>query len=65
MVVSPYHHFIVTLRSEARVTQLAMLASWSRALTMISEPAGKWGRRAMLRLRKSCVVDGPRTLICE
>ncbi len=55
------HHFSTNLLREARVTQEAMLASWSMAEITISEPSGKG--RAKERLRKSCVVEEPRTML--
>lgn len=53
------HHLIVSFWRAARATQEAMFASWSILEMISSDPAGN--SRAKERLRKSWVVDDPRT----
>jgi len=55
-----YHHLMVRFWREARSIQGAMLASWSSGERMSSSPGEK--SRAYERLRKSWVVDEPRTI---
>lgn len=60
LFVAGVHHFRTRLWSFDMRTQAEMLASWSSAERMISEPAGK--ERVWERLAKSCVVEGPITV---
>ena len=53
------HHLMTRLRRLARSTQEAMLASWSIDEMTNSEPSGN--SRAYERLRKSWVVEEPKT----
>jgi hypothetical protein len=55
-----FHQTTFRLRHLAIWTQDAMLASWSHSDIMSSEPGGYF--RAIERLRKSCVVEGPITM---
>lgn len=55
------HHLTVHWRQDASCSQEATLASWSSFERMISEPGVTWSKRAVERLRKSWVVEGPMT----
>ena len=57
------HHFMVSCRQEASCSQDATFASWSSFERMISEPGVRCSYSARERLRKSWVVEGPRTLL--
>ena len=54
------HHLRMSPRRAARATQAEMLASWSSFETTSSSPGEKG--RASERFRRSCVVEGPRTV---
>ena len=56
------HHFMVSCRQEASCSQDATFASWSSFERMISDPGVRCSYREMDRLRKSWVVEGPRTV---
>lgn len=56
---SPVHHLMARFERAAMETQGAMLASWSNLERMSSSPG--WNFRAMDKLRKSWVVEGPIT----
>lgn len=53
------HHFSTSFCRDARSTHGAMLASWSMLDTTISSPSAK--SSAKETLRRSCVVEGPKT----
>lgn len=56
------HHLMVRPAYPAMATQGAMLASWSTFEMMISDLGGN-GPKLMERLRKSWVVDDPKTML--
>lgn len=56
------HHLMEIPRLFAKATHAVMPASWQRTDTIISESAFRFGRRELVRDRKSPVVDGPKAL---
>lgn len=54
------HHLMTSCWRSARSTHGAMLASWSMPERTSSSPG--WKARVAETLRKSCVVDAPRTV---